>query len=185
MDVDIINCKDLNELWQTDLGDNIVGAVQDLRVKTFNNSWGGIFNYKQLGLDGNACYFNSGVLLMDINKWRKNSVTEKTLDCICKNCRFARYPDQYGLNIVLADQWRQLKSSWNHFADRDNDIPFNIHFVDRKPIYKTYANNPEFRDRFFRHLHETEWRHARPVSETKRYAKKLLNVFEKIKLFTF
>jgi lipopolysaccharide biosynthesis glycosyltransferase len=185
MDVDIINCRDLNDLWQTELQDNIVGAVLDPRIKTFDNDWGGIFNYKELGLDGNAKYFNSGLLLIDTEKWRCNDVTQKTLTCIDKYRKYARYPDQYGLNIVLMNQWLELDCAWNQFAGQDDKMPYNIHFVERKPIYKTYNSSLAFRDKFYHYLNQTEWKYTKPIGETKRYIKKIKNVFEKIRMAIF
>ena len=97
MDVDMINCKDITQLWQTGLGGKIIAAVQDPRVPTFANSWGGIANYKELSFDGDTKYFNSGLMLVDAQKWKAENITQKTLDAINNNIKYAQYPDQYGL----------------------------------------------------------------------------------------
>lgn len=179
MDVDMINCRDINELWQTDLKNNIVGAVQDSRVMTFDNHWGGIINYKELGLPGETKYFNSGILLIDTEKWCSDEITQKTIDCINNNRKFSKYPDQYGLNIVLKDKWLPIDPAWNQFAYEDTTVPYNIHFIERKPCYKTYNSSAIFRNRFYYYLNQTEWRNTKSISEPTRYMKKLNNVIRK------
>ena len=179
MDVDMINRRNLLELWKTDLGDCIIGAVNDPRIKNFECEWGGIRNYAALGLSPNNLYFNSGLLLIDVDRWRENQITERMLETINNNMDFAIYPDQYGLNVVLAKHWKQLDPQWNTFASSTSVSPYNIHFVDRKPIYGTYTNNPEYRQRFFHYLQQTPWEHYRPTGELSRYRKKVGNVLAK------
>ena len=181
IDVDMINCRDLTELWKTDLGDKIAGAVIDPRVRTFECDWGGILNFEQLGLNGNSKYFNSGLVLINLQKWRKNDITEKALTIIEENIDFAVYPEQYGINIALHNQWLELNPLWNFFATATNNTtPYMIHFVDRKPIYDSYINNPSFKQLFFMYLCQTEWSEFRTISETRRYIKKINNVMYKM-----
>ncbi len=181
LDVDMIVRKDLATLFATDLGDNVVAAVQDPRLMTFDNHWGGIKNYKELGFAGDTHYFNSGLLLMDARKWREQKVAERTIECINTNQKFVNYPDQYGLNVVLANKWFELDSRWNHFACFELKEPFLIHYIGRKPIYKTYDNQPDYLIIFNDFLSRTAWKSFRPIGESLRYVKKLKNVLEKIK----
>lgn len=180
LDVDMIALNDISTLWQTDMEDNVIAAVLDPNVRTFNNSWGGVFNYADLGLRGDTAYFNTGLLFIDLPKWRANNTTQKILDCIHQNKKFANFPDQYGLNIVLANQWKHLDGRWNHFATIDGEAPYIIHFVQRKPIYKTYSNNPAYRELFYKYLALTEWKDFQPIGESKRYVKKIRNILNKI-----
>jgi lipopolysaccharide biosynthesis glycosyltransferase len=181
MDVDMINYRDLNELWQTDLGDNIAAAVQDQRVKTFDNEWGGVLNYKDLGFQGDTKYFNSGLLLINIERWRNNNISELALEYISKYKKFAFYPDQYGLNIALADKWKVLDPKWNRFVSNDVESVYNLHFVGRKPIYKSYNNNPAYSELFYKFLNMTKWKGTKPITEVKRYFKKFSNTWNKAK----
>lgn len=181
LDVDMIVLKDLGELWKTDLQSNVIAAVLDPRVPTFDNSWGGISNYQALGFAGDTKYFNTGLLLIDLPEWRESHTTEKTLDCIHKNISFAEFPDQYGLNIVLANRWLELDPLWNHFATMDHHAPYLIHFVGRKkPIYKTYANNVRYRELFYQYLNQTAWKNTKPLGESKRYVKEVSNIINKV-----
>lgn len=181
LDVDMIVQKDITTLFEIDLTDYVVGAVLDPRIITFDNSWGGILNYKELGLPGTARYFNTGLLVMNTKKWREQNVTEKIIECIDNNKKFANYPDQYGLNVVLANQWLELDVLWNHFSTiNTNEKPFLIHFVERKPIYQSYNYSEEFKKIFYQYLNQTQWKNFKPIGESKRYFKKIKNILEKI-----
>lgn len=179
LDIDMIVRRDIAELFNTDLNGKIVAAVLDPKVRTFDNSWGGVKNYKELGCAADTHYFNSGLLLMDTKKWRDEDVANKTIECVERNKEFANYPDQYGLNIVLANKWHELDSRWNHFATLPESDPFLIHFVQRKPIYKSYNYNEDYKRQFYYYLSLTAWKSFKPIGESRRYLKKVMNVVEK------
>ena len=180
LDVDMIVLKDISLLWKVDIQNNVIGAVLDPGIKTFGNSWGGIQNFKELGLNSDTKYFNTGLLLIDTQKWRLENLTEKIIDCIEKNKKFSNYPDQYGLNVTLSNKWKEIDSRWNFFCNSTHIDPFIIHFVQRKPIYKTYNNNLVFRELFYDYLNLTKWKNTNPIGESSRYLKKLNNVFVKV-----
>lgn len=182
LDVDMIVQEDVTTLFEEELGNNIIAAVLDPRIITFDNSWGGIFNYEALGLSGKTRYFNTGLILMQTKRWREHDITVKIIDCINNNKKFVNYPDQYGLNVVLANQWLELNPLWNHFSTIDTtEKPFLIHFVERKPIYQSYNYNLEFKKTFYFFLNQTAWKNFKPIGESSRYIKKIKNILNKLK----
>jgi lipopolysaccharide biosynthesis glycosyltransferase len=181
LDVDMIVLTDITKLFEIDLNNCVIGAVLDPRIITFDNSWGGILNFNELGLLGTTRYFNTGLLLIDTLKWREQNIAGKVIKCIDENIKFANYPDQYGMNVVLANQWLGLNPLWNHFSTIDtNEKPFLIHFVERKPIYQSYNSNEEFKKIFYQYLNQTQWKNFKPIGELKRYFKKLKNILYKL-----
>ncbi len=181
LDVDMIVQKDISALFEIDLTNYVVAAVLDPRIITFDNSWGGVLNYQELGLPGTTRYFNTGLLVMNIKLWREQAVTEKIIDCIEQHKKFANYPDQYGLNVVLADKWLELNSLWNHFSTIEtSETPYLIHFVERKPIYKAYNYSETFKQIFYSYLKQTAWKHFKPIGESSRYIKKIKNILSKL-----
>lgn len=180
LDVDMILMRDISELWNLDLGDHMLAAVTDPRLKVFGNAWGGIFNYRELGFAPDTKYFNTGILVINNRKWREEGSAAAVVKCIADNEKYANYPDQYGLNIVMANRWLELDSRWNSFADSAITDPFLIHFIGRKPMYKTYDNREEFRRVFFQYLERTGWKKFTPVGESKRYLKKITNILNKM-----
>jgi lipopolysaccharide biosynthesis glycosyltransferase len=181
LDVDMIVLEDISKLWYQDLGEYVIGAVQDPRLQTVDNEWGGILNYQQLGLAPKTKYFNAGLLVVNTVKWAEQNLTQRIINCVDNNIKYANYPDQYGLNVILADQWLELDARWNYFASDTLDDPFLIHFISRKPIYTTYSNNPKYKQLFDNYRLQTPWKNAKPIGELNRYVKKLDNIWCKIK----
>lgn len=180
MDVDMIVEKDITPLYYTDLGSNIIAAVGDPRVTRFDNEWGGIKNYQKLGIPGNTPYFNSGLMIIDVDKWRSKNIGMKSLETIIKFRQYANYPDQYGLNIILANHWLPLDERWNYFSCYNEKEPYIIHFTGRKPIYKSYDNYPEYLELFNYYVSLSGWKEFRPIGEMARYSKKIRNIVVKL-----
>jgi len=183
LDVDMIALEDISNVWNTDNSDYVTCAVVDDRVPTLDIDWGGVKNYKELGLDGKHPYVNSGLQLMNTEKWRNENMAQRIIDAINNNAKFAEYAEQYALNTILPTiKWLQLPGKWNHFSTS----PYNgeegiIHFISRKPIHTTYKGLQIYKDLFYKYLNQTEWADTEKVSETRRYIKKLGIVLEKIK----
>lgn len=178
LDVDMLVLDDIFNLWNIDIENDILAAVVD-RVKTVSNSWGGIKNYKELGIAPETKYFNSGLLLINPIRWRNSDITRKVINCVEENKEYAGYPDQYGLNVVLANKWLELDPLWNNYSIYEENDPKIIHFIGRKPIYKTYSSNPEYKEEFYKYLNLTAWKNFKEISEPRRYLKKILNVLTK------
>lgn len=178
LDVDMIMCKDVSELYFTDLEGHTIGAVMDSITKKVRF---GIQNYKSLQMDPEEKYFNSGLLLIDLEKWRAQNITDKTMRIINDAREYARLTDQYGLNVSLYKNWKELDPLWNTFCTSDHTDPYLIHYFGRKPIYKTYNNN--YLNVFVNHLNQTHWKGLKPINETNRYIKKIRNVLQKVSSF--
>ena len=184
LDVDMVMLEDISRLWNTDLGDNIVAAVQDQFIQIVSR-WGGINNYKQLGIPAENKYFNAGLMIIDIPKWEAAGITDKVLDCIKNHKNSISFYDQYGLNAILYNRWYSLDPLWNRFAYSKEKKPYLIHFTGRKPIYKTYPFNENYRDIFYEYLKQTEWKNFKLIGETSRYFKKASNYLGKLKAFIY
>lgn len=180
LDVDMIMLEDISKLWNVDLGDNIVGAVQDQFIQIVSR-WGGVSNYEELGIPADNKYFNAGLMLIDILKWNSEDITNKVLDCLSQHKDHALFQDQYGLNAVLALKWYDLDPLWNRFAYSEEERPYLIHFTGRKPIYKSYEYSENYKAIFFGYLNMTGWKNFKPIGETSRYLKKFNNILEKFK----
>lgn len=181
LDVDMIVLDDISKLWYTDLGDAIFGAVQDLQ-KVVSCSWGGIPNYEALGMAADTPYFNSGLLLIKAQEWRKANITNRVFTCLHENLQYINYADQYGLNVALVNQWFKLDPRWNWFATFDAKDPYIIHFLDIKPIFKSYKSVPYFKTLFYNYLNLTAWKNHTPVSGNYRLVRKIYNKVKKVVL---
>jgi len=178
LDVDTIVQDDISKLWNTSLGDYIVAAAQDVG-ETVDCKWGGIANYEELGLSAKTKYFNSGVLVINPKRWRDEGISEKVIDALRIHKKYVQLADQYGLNVVLANQWLQLDPKWNWFAFKENENPYLVHFLDIKPIFTTYNSKEVYREEFYKYLALTPWKNFKPINGNKRYLRKIVNKIKK------
>lgn len=179
LDVDTIVQKDISILWNTDLESFTIGAVLDVG-KTVDCPWGGIPNYKELGLLPTTKYFNAGIMVMDVVKWRAQEISKKVIEALRTYKEHVVLVDQYGLNVVFANNWKELDPRWNWFATFDHDDPFIIHFLDIKPIFKSYNSQKKFADEFFRYLNLTPYKNFKKKSGYSRTLRKIYNKVSKI-----
>ncbi len=137
LDCDIIVRRSLKELWDLDLQGKTIAAVE-------NFSFPGD---KQKRLFGADKYFNSGVILFDLKKWRERDYENKAFNLDRSLLAHARFHDQDILNHTLKNDVLYLGNRWNfmiHIFDdifRESDCtniempdPVIVHFTtDRKP----------------------------------------------------
>jgi lipopolysaccharide biosynthesis glycosyltransferase len=112
LDSDTITRHSLAELWTTDLHRRLLGAVRDDYVPTLASPYG-LPTWQHDGLGPGLAYFNSGVLLIDLDAWRREHVGEHAIEYLHKHHDDIRLFDQDALNAVAAGRWRQLDTVWN------------------------------------------------------------------------
>lgn len=194
LDSDLLIRDDLSQVWRTDLEGAWCAAAADVgcpyfdayrsldnvrRAGPYLSVFRPIRNYRQLGFSGRESYFNSGLLLIDLSAWRRESVAQRTIECLEKNRRFVWCWDQYGLNIVLANHWKRLPVRWNvgaHLYEYPNEEslplprgecleamsdPAIIHFTTNRKPWTPGATHPNCGD-FFNVLDQTAWKGWRP-----------------------
>jgi lipopolysaccharide biosynthesis glycosyltransferase len=103
IDTDTLVVNDLRPLYDTPLEGFPVGAVYDNYV----------VNNPAIGIEGEGNYFNSGMLLMDIPKWKEQQISERAFDYLNKYPERISYVDQDALNAVLKDNWKKLPLQFN------------------------------------------------------------------------
>ena len=82
----------MDSLWNIDIANNSVGAVPDITL-TYD-----IRSYNRLDYEMELGYFNSGVLLINLDYWRKNSLSTIILEYINENVEKLKFHDQDALN---------------------------------------------------------------------------------------
>lgn len=145
LDCDLIVKKDITELWNTDLSGHYLAAVQD----PSRSRW------RSLRIPRGS-YFNSGVLLLNLKKWRKRKITKRVIDFIRTNPDKIHYADQCGLNGVLYRKWKKLDRVWNYPSFRlyRYGRPAIIHYMSPK---KPWNGKPRGRHEY-KHYHKiTPW----------------------------
>lgn len=105
LDSDMIVRDPLAELYGTDLEDNLVGAVID-------QSGDDVRHYNRLGIEG-GIYFNSGVLLINLEAWRQSQISKLFLGNLVVHRQKILHHDQDLLNITCYGRVKQLPMKYN------------------------------------------------------------------------
>lgn len=106
LDCDTIVTDSLHELFQTDLGDCLLGAVGEPTVTKSRRAL--------LGMDSKTVYVNSGVLLFNLALWREKNAEKTVLDFYCSKGGNLTAPDQDAINGALAGKIKELSPRYNY-----------------------------------------------------------------------
>lgn len=109
LDVDLLVYDDIKILWNTDSEDLPLGAVPDYGIMASSR----LCKQKErvIGLPVGEKYFNSGVLVVNLKKWREKKYFSKILEIINNN-QFPHH-DQDALNKLFMYKWKILDLRWN------------------------------------------------------------------------
>lgn len=117
IDTDTLIMADIAELFESKLNGKAVGAIHEA-VSIYLKKY-----YQSLGV-GEA--FNAGVLVIDMELFRKMNIGSRCLALLMEDCkkekRNLQYMDQDALNIVLKGNVCFLDSTWNFLYRYLQDI---------------------------------------------------------------
>ena len=154
LDSDIILNGDISELFAYDLGDNLVGAVTDETVQgvePFRR-----YVKKALGIEPER-YFNAGVLLMNLKKFREEDFFGR-FNHLLKKYKFKVAQDQDYLNVLCKNRVLYLGGEWNDMPVPDKtptEKPKLIHYnLTRKPWHHAGVLYEEY---FWRYAEKTDY----------------------------
>lgn len=107
LDADTFAVAPLDDLWRVDLGDAAVAAVRNVVHPEHRHRDPG------LGLPTMSAYFNSGVLLFDLERVRSDGLMARARDVACDQRDRLLWPDQDALNVAFARRWLAVHPRWN------------------------------------------------------------------------
>lgn len=170
LDGDTIVRDSLDNLWTFDLHGNTLGMVMEPTVDKDRLA--------SLGLEGHP-YYNAGVLLVDLARWRANAAEERILS-FCQQHQGQLFAnDQDAINVVLASEIAPLPATYNyanindqyplaflqhlmpkyekgidHAAVKAN--PCIVHYLGEERPWRR-GNTHRFKDDYHRYLAMTPW----------------------------
>lgn len=188
LDCDLIVKEDISKLWNIDISKYFIAAVE---TSKFNR-------HTDLQMPINSRYFNSGVMLINLEKWRQYNIGEKVRNFIINNSEKLINLDQDALNAILYNKWKELPLKWNqptnifeieknetNFSKKDFDEaiknPSIIHYTtSSKPWH--YMNEHPLKKEYYEYLKKTPWKKYSPpdrnvINILKKSAKKILPNF--------
>ena len=153
IDCDIVLLKDIKELYTIDLEGKTLGVVVD-DVALGNRDF---IQYveKAVGAYPNK-YFNSGVLLMDLEKFRENKILEKFLDLLTKYHFLCVAPDQDYLNYLCRDLVKYLPKAWNRMPI-DNGYEGELNLIHYNMFLKPWRYDVMYQEYFWKYAEGTKY----------------------------
>jgi len=172
LDCDLYVADSIRPLWETNIMDYALAGVEELVNP----------RRKSLGIPENKPYVNAGVLLINLDAWRTQDLTNALVHFIENNTGLLTYHDQDALNAVLFNQILYLNPRWNVSYSYSHNLfyvkaeqirsktekqqclteePGIVHFTtDYKPWH--YLNPNPYRHHYWRLLKTTPYQNYRP-----------------------
>lgn len=134
LDSDILVGRDVQELVDFDMKGRTALATDDALFKRLDEDCPWLPKEVSAGFR----YFNAGVLVLDLDRWRKFGYMEKCLAAITSSPEPCKYWDQTALNYILREDVETLPQAYNHFSFFTESLPatatgLNFHLVSAKP----------------------------------------------------
>ena len=115
LDCDVIVRKSLKDLFNIDISENSIAMIKD--AVSDNEA-------KRLNLNN---YFNAGVMLINLDFWRKNDIQNKLFEFAKNNKDIILWQDQDVINCVLNDSILELSNKFNYQYFLYKEIDFEAY----------------------------------------------------------
>lgn len=191
LDTDIIVINDLYDLWTTALFNNYLGGCLDIFEGTASKI--------NIGLDENEPYINSGVLLINLDVWRKEKIDTQFMTFLLEHNGHVHHHDQGIINAVCRKRIMLLHPMYNlhsstfshpynlikkitnpYYSKEDfqqaHSTPAIIHFTEgfyNRP-WKQNCNHP-FKDAYLKYSSQTAWKDYPLLPDNRSIAVKVLS----------
>ncbi len=194
IDSDVIVRSDVETLWNQEIGDNYLLAVQDMGAPLVSSPRG-LMNYQELGISADCKYMNSGVLVFNLKKWRQDNTSLAVINYLNDYKQYVRWFDQDGLNAVLAGKWGELDPRWNQmpylfrfgswqespFGEEEyNNLlnhPYIIHYASREKPWNDNCIHPQ-KELFYEYLESSIWSNWKEEKAAKKQKQQKMAVFQ-------
>jgi lipopolysaccharide biosynthesis glycosyltransferase len=115
LDSDMIVNRSVRPLFETVLEEGYLAAIHDTPR------------------DDDPDYFNSGLMLIDVDGFKKYDVTRRCLSWLAASSEPPRWPDQDALNTIVGHKWHRLDRTWN-MAYCSGDGPLTSDFYEQASV---------------------------------------------------
>lgn len=149
LDCDVIIRGSLKDLFSIDLKNTAAAMVKDVESDS---------EAKRLGL---KTYFNAGVMLINLDYWRKNKIEDNLFEYTKTHTDEIKWQDQDILNCVLNENIKAIDTKWNYqyfLYDEVNTNDLNeaeiLHLSGRFKPWLLPFEHPIY-DIYYSYLYET------------------------------
>jgi lipopolysaccharide biosynthesis glycosyltransferase len=181
LDCDMIVVGDIKDLWSYDVSHCVAAVVKDSAS----------INLSHLGKLTPKSYFNAGMMLINLDQWKKDKIQNKLFGLLDQKIHF-RFHDQDLLNLALNKKVSFIESRWNLIPSRENknkikafsvlcrlglqkafNFNYIIHYAASKKPWHYLSSHP-LKALWWKHLRRTKFANFVPED------KNLFNFFFKI-----
>lgn len=141
LDCDIIVNGDINELYDLDIGDNIIAGCKNMLCKEMSHL-NTVFN-TNLNLPITNDYINAGVLLIDVEKYKNYVSPDVIMKFINDNRNNLKMQDQDVINKLF---YKKIKHIDNRFNFQINTVEDNYQKDDVRIIHYSQRAKPWEKD---------------------------------------
>jgi lipopolysaccharide biosynthesis glycosyltransferase len=136
LDCDVMVRDGIEALWEADLGGEPIGAIRDAGapLESFE-----VDHRHRTGFDPADLWFNSGVMVIDIARWREFEVVESVAEMVSEGTAQNVFLDQDILNIIFRRKWRELPAKWNFQSPRHSHEPLSPSLLHYTGEHKPWA----------------------------------------------
>lgn len=154
LDSDIVVRGDISQLYNVEIGDNLVGAITDEFVIT--ESYVHSYVKEVLGFKNLNDYFNAGVLLMNLDQFRKQNFEKQFVDLLGKY-KFV-VQDQDYLNVICRNKVKYIDSSWDKMPCNEGVKLEDINLIHFNLIWKPWHAEVPYGEEFWKYADKTEFK---------------------------
>ncbi len=156
LDSDIVVLGDIAELYNQDMGDNLIAAAPDdviQTIKVFQE-----YAEKVVGVADYRNYFNAGILLMNLDEFRKFDFQNKFL-YLLETIKFTVAQDQDYLNRLCKGKVKIIDKAWD-------TMPIGNETLEEKDVKIVHYNladkpwhydNIKYKEYFWKYAKKTEY----------------------------
>lgn len=156
LDSDIVVLGDIAELYQEEIGNNLVAAAPDDVIQNID-----VFREyaeKVVGVSDYHHYFNAGVLLMNLDELRKFNFQEKFM-YVLETIKFSVAQDQDYLNRLCKGRTKIISIAWDRMPMPTDQIQEeDLRIIHYNLAYKPWHfNDILYQDYFWEYAKKTEF----------------------------
>ncbi len=145
LDCDIVVTGDISELYNIELGDNLVGAASEEVMIEYDVF--GTYVEKALGVSRRE-YFSAGVLLINSKKYREEEIESKFIN-LMNTFTFRVTQDEDYLNVLCRGKTKMIDVGWNKSAFEtpgfnDKNLKLIHYKINWKPWHYDNVHYEEF-----------------------------------------
>lgn len=111
LDSDVVVEGNLAELWRTPFDGHMALAVQNFDPVLLGGALG--VPARELGLDSTMPYYNTGVMVMNLPRWREEHMLKRVVELTRRFAAHVDSADQDGINLAIGSDWGTLDPRWN------------------------------------------------------------------------